>query len=801
MTLLHWATIAPFLLAILIPFLYKYARAIHTGWFVLALPLVLFIYFLQQLPVTSGGGVIHHTVPWVPSLGIDFTVYLDGLSLLFALLITGIGTLVILYSIYYLADKSEKLNNFYVYLLMFMGAMLGVVISDNLIVLYVFWELTSLASALLISYWFHKEKSTYGAQKSMLITVFGGFAMLGGFSLLYVMTGTFSIRGIIDSVDLVTSSALFLPAMLLILLGAFTKSAQFPFHIWLPDAMEAPTPVSAYLHSATMVKAGIYLVARLTPVFGGSPEWFWLLSGFGLVTLLWGSLSAVRQKDLKGILAFSTVSQLGLIMSLLGIGSASLYYGNGTETALYTTATLAAIFHLINHATFKGSLFMTAGIIDHETGTRDIRKLGGLMSIMPITFTISLIGLASMAGLPPFNGFLSKEMFFTGVLNATTLDIFNMQTWGILFPVVAWIASVFTFVYCAIMFFRTFTGEFKKENYDKHVHEAPIGMLISPIVLGSLVVIFGFFPNLLAYTLIEPAIVSILPNITIQDINIYHWHGFNTELFMTLGVIAIGTLIFLNMKRWVQTAMYLKERDPLNRVYDRSLDWLVKGSQGVTRVQMTGLLRDYFVYMCVFMILLFGYTAIRYNAFAIDTTNVSAIPPYMWVVTAIFIAVTISILFINNRITMIIVVGVIGFMVALLFVNFSAPDLALTQLMVETVSVVLFMLAFYHLPELRKEKSKLGFNLVNLLVSIGVGVLVTMLALSSLALGNEANFASISEYYIENSKVLAGGYNIVNVILVDFRGLDTMLEILVLGIAALGVVAMIKLRMTGREDV
>ncbi|WP_332690792.1 Na+/H+ antiporter subunit A [Halalkalibacter lacteus] len=805
MTVLHWATISPFLLAILIPFLYKYARPIHTGWFVLVLPLVLFIYFIQFIPITSAGDVIEYSVPWVPSLGINFTVYLDGLSLLFLLLITGIGTLVILYSIYYLSKKTEKLNNFYVYLLMFMGAMLGVVLSDNLIVLYVFWELTSLASSLLISYWFHREKSTYGAQKSMLITVFGGLSMLGGFCLLYVMTGTFSIREIIAHVDLITTSTLFLPAMLLILLGAFTKSAQFPFHIWLPDAMEAPTPVSAYLHSATMVKAGIYLVARLTPVFGGGAEWFWILSVVGITTLCWGSISAVRQKDLKSILAFSTISQLGLIMCLLGLGSASLYYGEGTET-IYTTAILAAVFHLINHATFKGSLFMTAGIIDHETGTRDIRKLGGLMTIMPVTFTISLIGLASMAGLPPFNGFLSKEMFFTGVLNSTELDIFNMQTLGVLFPILAWIASVFTFVYCMVMFFKTFTGKFKPENYDvKHVHEAPIGMLISPIILASLVVIFGFFPNLLAYTLIEPAMAAILPNLLAEGevfyVNIYHWHGFNAELFMTMGVIALGTFIFLMMKRWSKMAFYLKERDPLNWFYDNSLSGLISGSQFITRIQMTGLLRDYFVYMCVFMILLFSYTMYRYDAFAIDTVNVTGIDPFMWILTLVFIGATLVIPFINHRITAIIVVGVIGFLLALFFVVFRAPDLALTQLLVETVTVVLFMLAFYHLPELRKESFKPRFNFVNLIISIAVGGLVTAIAFSAAALGNEANFESIAEYFIQNSKELAGGYNMVNVILVDFRGLDTLLEVLVLGIAALGVVALIKLRMTGREDV
>ena len=805
MSVLHWATLAPFLFAILIPFLYKYARRIHTGWFVLLLPLTLFVYFLSYLPITANGESVMRSVSWVPSLGISFDLYIDGLSLLFALLITGIGTLVILYSVYYLSKHKEKLNNFYVYLLLFMGAMLGVVLSDNLIVLYVFWEITSVSSALLISYWFHREKSTYGAQKSMYITVFGGLSMLGGFSLLYVMTGTFSVREIIANVELVTTSSLLLPAMILILLGAFTKSAQFPFHIWLPDAMEAPTPVSAYLHSATMVKAGIYLVARVTPIFGGAAEWFWIISLVGLTTLIWGSISAVRQKDLKSILAYSTVSQLGMIMSLLGVGSVAYYFNDG-DSALYTTAILAAVFHLINHATFKGSLFMTAGIIDHETGTRDIRKLGGLMTLMPITATVSLIGLAAMAGLPPFNGFLSKELFFTGMVNVTEYGIFSLETWGIILPVLAWIASIFTFLYCAILFFKTFTGKFQPEKLSvKNVHEAPIGMLISPMILGSLVVLFGLFPNILAYTLIEPAMQAILPGIIEPgqqfNVSISHWHGFNLELWMTIGVIVIGTLLFLTMKKWSQSSFYRSEQDIFNHVYDSGYNGLIKGSQVLTRAQMTGRLRDYFLYMCTFIVLVIGYTMFRYDAFAINTDNLSPIDPYMWIVAILLVVSVVAVPFINNRMTAIIVTGVAGFLVALMFTIFRAPDLALTQLLVETVSVILFMLVFYHLPDLRKEKIKPSFKLIKLIVSIAVGAMITLVSLSAFALGSETNFTSIAAYFIENSKVLAGGYNIVNVILVDFRGLDTMLEILVLGIAAIGVVSLIKLRLKGSEDV
>lgn len=795
MSLLHLVVLSPLIFAILVPFLYKYLRQIHTGWFVLILPILLFAYFLSFISQVSNGNPVIETVQWIPSLDINFTVYLDGLGLLFALLITGIGSLVVLYSIYYLSKNKEPLNNFYVYLLMFMGAMLGVVLSDNLIVLYVFWEFTSLSSFLLIAYWYEREKSRYGAQKSMLITVSGGFAMLAGFVLIYLMTGTFSIREIIGHADAIVTHSLFVPALILVLAGAFTKSAQFPFHIWLPDAMEAPTPVSAYLHSATMVKAGIYLVARLSPVFAGGPEWFWLVSGFGIVTLFWGSFSAVKQTDLKAILAFSTISQLGLIMSLLGLGSAALHYDFLDEN-IYVAATLAAVFHLINHATFKGSLFMVVGIVDHETGTRDIRKLGGLMSLMPITFTLAVIGAFSMAGLPPFNGFLSKEMFFTAVLNATTLDIFNMQTWGVLFPVIAWVASVFTFIYSMILVFKTFMGKYQPEKLDKKPHEAPIGMLIPPIVLASLVVAFGFFPNLLSKTIIEPTMASIFPGEEFY-VNIYMWHGFNTELMMTFGVIILGTIMFLTLKKWGRFYEIFPQKLALNEFYNGSLRGLDFGSEKFTRFYMTGFIRDYLVYIFSFFVVILIGSLFYLDAFVIDTSNLAYIGFFEIVLSIVMIVGALAVVFAKSRLTAIISIGVVGYTLSLFFVIFRAPDLALTQLIIETVSVALFLLCFYHLPNLSKELGRVRFKLTNLIISVGVGLTMTLLALSS---HSTRLFESIAQYYLDESYNLAGGKNVVNVILVDFRGFDTMFEILVLGIAALGIFMMIKLRLAGRES-
>ncbi len=793
--MLHVTILIPFILACLIPVTKRISR-IHTGWSVLPFPAALFVYFLTKIPAIQAGEDTVSTVSWIPSLGIDITLVLDGLSLLFVLLITGMGTLVVLYSIYYLKKRTEEIRNFYIYLMMFMGAMLGVVLSDNLMVLYGFWEVTSISSFLLIAFWHRREKSRYGALKSMLITVFGGLAMFAGFNLLYVMTGTFSIREIIGQVDMLTSHQLFIPAMLLILLGAFTKSAQFPFHIWLPDAMEAPTPVSAYLHSATMVKAGLYLVARMSPIFAGQSEWFWIVSLTGLITLIFGSFKAIKQTDLKAMLAYSTISQLGMIMCLLGLGSAAAFFPGTEESIFYSMATTAAIFHLINHAIFKGSLFMVVGIVDHETNTRDLRKLGGLMSLMPVTFSIALIGTFSMAGLPPFNGFLSKEMFFTSVLNIREFDISNMQSWMMMFAVIAWVASVFTFVYSMILVMKTFTGKLQVEKLDKIPHEAPLGLLISPVILASLAVIFGLFPNLLAYSLIEPAMASIHKGLLSPgdtfDVSIHMWHGWTPEIFMTLGVVIVGTLLFRGYKRFRIMDREWGGKISLNRFYDGSLRLLERGSNRVTNLYMTGSIRHYLIYIFGFFIIALGSTMLLSEGIKFGMNQYAPVSFFEIVVIIVMLLAAIAVPFARSRVVAILFTGAVGYMVTLLFVIFRAPDLALTQMIVETVSVTLFLLCFKFLPKLKKQVVKTRVKISNLIISIGVGITMTLIALAALG---SSPFTPISEFFIEHSHDLAGGNNVVNVILVDFRGFDTLFEIMVLGIASLAIYGLIQLRL------
>lgn len=776
--MLHFLIIAPLLFAIFTPILYKNIKRIHTGWMVLIIPISIFIYLLSYLPKLVERPYLY-SLNWLPSLGINYDIYVDGLSILFGLLISGIGSLVVLYSIFYL-HKTEKLGHFYTYLLIFMTAMLGVVFSDNVFVFYVFWELTSLSSFLLIGFWNYREKSRYGALKSMLITVLGGLAMFAGFVWMSILTDTSSIRIMIEKSDVIVNSPYFLAILILILLGAFTKSAQFPFHIWLPDAMEAPTPVSAYLHSATMVKAGIYLVARLSLIFAGTDEFFLIVSSFGLITLCWGSYMAVKQTDLKGILAYSTVSQLGMIMAMLGFGTG--------------VAVLAAIFHILNHATFKGSLFMVAGIVDHETGTRDIRRLGGLYTLMPITATLAIFGVFSMAGvpLPIFNGFLSKEMFFDATVDLRDESGSIYQTVGPFIPFIAVLGSIFTFVYSMILFFKTFTGKLQMDKLEKKPHDPPIGMLISPFVLVTLIVLIALFPGPFNHYLLTPATFAVKGEIS--HTHIKFWHGLtNLPMLMTGVVLLIGILLFLSKEKWLHVYNRLPGSWSMNKVYDFLLNGLLKGSKYVTSFYMTGSLKNYVRIIIGFMSMIGLFTLFQTNGWAFTFKGASLSIPELAIALTMMIA-AIAVLFISNRIAAILVLGVVGYGLSLLFVFYSAPDLALTQLIVETVTVALFLLAFYHLPKLKEEKESKSNNIINLLISISFGVFITLVGLSS---HSSKWFESISSYFVETSYSLGGGNNIVNVILVDMRGLDTMFEISVLGIAALGILALIKYKKKG----
>lgn len=793
MTLIHLAIILPLIAAVFIGILYRYYKKIHLGWFALPIPLIIVIYLFTLIPTVSRSQPIHETLHFMPRIGINFDVYVDGLGLLFAILISGIGALVVLYSIGYMS-QSEHLGNFYVFLLMFMTAMLGVVLNDNVIMLYFFWELTSISSFLLIAFWNKKEESLYGAQKSMLITVFGGFLMLGGFVSLYTITGTFSIREMIASTSLIMESPLTPLAIVLILFGAFTKSAQFPFYIWLPDAMEAPTPVSAYLHSATMVKAGLYLVARFTPLFAFSNLWVWAILIVGLVTLFWAAFNAIKQDDLKGVLAFSTVSQLGLIMSLFGAGA--LAVSTGADESLYTIAVVAAVFHLINHATFKGALFMLAGIVDHETGTRSMKKLGGLASLMPISMTMTVITSLSMAGIPPFNGFLSKEMFLEAIIDLREANFSALSDVYVIFPVLAIVGSIFTLVYSIIIFRGIFFGKRTNET-PKEPHEAPMLMLISPMILTALVVIIGLVPNVLSQSIIDPAAMGILNTTEALNTHIYHWHGLDSPaLWATITIIVFGLLMYITRSKWMPIYKWQSEVFTLNYLYDQGLIYSSLGSKKITDAYMTGYIRTYIMYIFTAFIILSLITF--YNAgLRFDFSDVAPIAFNDILIVLIILVCTLTIMITRSRIVSIIMLGAIGFAMSILFIIFRSADLALTQLAVESILTVLFLLCFAQLPKKSQYEERMRFKLNNFLISAAVGIITIIIGLAAYS---DRIFTSISEFHIDHVYDLAAGGNMVNVILVDFRGLDTLFETLVFAVAGIGIYILLKFRVKRKDD-
>lgn len=766
------AILLPFLAVFLLPLLGKSMQR-NVGWVVALVPLLLFVYFAGFIPQVAGGTPVEINYQWVPQMGIDFTIYLDGLALLFALIITGLGFFVVAYAVGYL-DKKENLSNFYAFILLFMGSMLGVVTTGNLLVLYIFWELTSVSSFLLIGFWFHKKESRYGALKSMLITVFGGLAMLAGFIFIYLATGSFDLREIFAMGSELVAHPYYLPALILVLLGAFTKSAQFPFHIWLPNAMEAPTPVSAYLHSATMVKAGLYLLARLTPALGGTPAWFVLVSGIGLITLCYGSFMAVRQTDLKALLAFSTISQLGLVTALFGFS---------TKLAL-----VAAVFHILNHATFKGALFMVVGIVDHELGTRDIRQLGGLRQYMPVTASVAGIGAFSMAGIPLLSGFVSKEMFFTASL---ALPGGGLVQW--LFPLMAVVGSIFTFLYSMMLVFNVFGGQEKEGTL--RPQGDPWAMLWPPVILAAINIVIGIFPGLVQNLFVLPAASGAYGQPVVEQLAL--WHGVNFPLLMSLIVIGAGILLFVNQRGVVSFVEGVQNhRYNLNALYDRSLDWLDDIATWLTAKQMTGFLRDYMVFVMLWFILSVGGTLLYKGGLNLSGMDLSPVGPYELILALVLIGAAFGVVLLPTRLAAILSLSSAGAVMFLFWINLRAPDLALTQLIVETVSTVLFLLAFAHLPELKKEVVTKSQKFINIIVAGASGLLITLLMLA----GNASRFYEpIASYYLENSLPLGGGHNVVNVVLVDFRGFDTMGEITVLAIASLAVFALIKLR-PGKGD-
>lgn len=753
----------------LVSWLKQFSRGV-TALGAIGVSLSSLVLLLSQAPDVFNGKTIIQTWPWLTQVGIDFSFRLDALGLLFSLLITGIGTLIYIYAYYYLSPKNS-LSKLYVLLMLFMAAMLGISLSNNLILLLIFWELTSISSFLLVGYWSNYDAAQRGSRMALTITGMGGLCMLGGFVLLAQITGTYQIDQILTMSSQIQQHPLFVPTLLLILMGAFTKSAQFPFHFWLPNAMAAPTPVSAYLHSATMVKAGIFLLARLLPIFAGAALYHNLVTFIGLFTLCMAAFFAIFKEDLKGLLAYSTISHLGLIVCLLGIGS--------------PLAVAAAIFHIINHATFKAALFMIAGIIDHESGTRDLRKLSGLWQLLPFTATLTMITAASMAGVPLTNGFLSKEMFFTELLANLTGPVMIVSA------IIATFAGIFAVAYSVRLVHGVFfDGPLGKDVPNKEAHEPPFGMRAPATLLAALCILVGLFPALLVEHIVNSTARASIQNPAFEGTHLAIWHGLNAPLLMSVIALLGGLVFYFALAKGGKLRRI--DLDPLlgrlqgKVLFDLFLKHLLLSSRKFRRFTENGKLQSYLLWILIFSvaIVIVPFWLQGIGTGSRELVHAPVIAIVLWLL--LFSACWMMLWFHHERIKAVLISGAVGLVVTMVFICFSAPDLALTQITVDVVTTVLLLMSLSLLPQLTPYESSVSRRWRDALIAIIAGLGIAWI--SWLIMTRDHN--SISWFFMQQSIPLGGGTNVVNVILVDFRGFDTFGEITVLGIAAIGTLCM-----------
>ena len=764
--------ILPFVASVIALSLPKSARNTEA-WLGGTVAAVCLVITLALFPAVSQGP-IRHTIPWIAELGLTLTFRIDGLAWLFCVLITFIGALVVLYARYYMSPK-DPVPRFYSLLMAFMGAMLGLVMSGNIIQLAIFWELTSLVSFLLIGYWYHRSEARDGARMALIITGTGGLALFVAVMLIGHMVGSYDLDVVLASGRTIAEHSLYPITLILFLLAAFTKSAQFPFQFWLPNAMTAPTPVSAYLHSATMVKAGVFLMARFWPVMAGTDLWFWIVTYTGLTTMILGAYAALFQRDLKGLLAYSTISHLGLITTLLGMST--------------PLAAVAAIFHIANHATFKASLFMAVGIIDHETGTRDIRKLSGLRRYMPFTATLAIIASGAMAGVPLLNGFLSKEMFFTETAEFDPNVFVNLSL-----PIGATLAGMLSVAYSIKFVHGVFFGPPPTE-LERVPHEPPALMRrpIELLVLMCLAV--GIIPGITIGPYLAAAVTSVLgPETPYYSLSV--WHGFNLPLLMSMIALVGGAVIYVPYYRRLRNIDGVPLISGLRgqRMFERLL--ITATNRWARRtIEVFG---TQFLQPQIFIVLLVALGAGVASGWARlgNLPLPSGFDPVLglvWLVGGICaIAAAHQAKF--HRLAAMILMGGAGLATCITFAWFSAPDLALTQLLAEIATTVLILLGLRWLPQrkLMPEDAATTLRLrryrdVALALCVGAGT-----AIASYAIMTRAAPEGISEFFLANAYSEGGGTNVVNVMLVDFRGFDTMGEITVLGMVALTVFALLR---------
>ncbi|HUG46244.1 MAG TPA: monovalent cation/H+ antiporter subunit A, partial [Sphingomicrobium sp.] len=751
----------PFVGALLCAAASKSSRNVQAGAAIGATGAAFLLLLFHAPAVLADGQVLVTRLDWVPSIGLNANLFLDPLGWMFAGLILGIGLLILIYARFYLSP-ADPMGRFYAFMMLFQGAMLGIVLSDNVLLMIVFWELTSISSFLLIGFWRTRPEARQGARMALAVTGGGGLALLAGMLVLGNIAGSYDLTTILASRDVIQDSPLYPLALVLILLGCFTKSAQFPFHFWLPQAMAAPTPVSAYLHSATMVKAGVFLLARLWPVLAGSDLWFYLVATTGLATMLIGASIALFSNDLKALLAYSTVSHLGFLTMLFGFGT--------------PMAAVVGVFHILNHATFKAALFMTAGIIDHEVGSRDARRLGGLLTLMPITATVGIVAAASMAGFPPLNGFLSKEM----MLEQAAHTVWGELSW--LVPLLATLAATISVAYSLRFIWHVFLGP-KRLDYPREPHDPLAGLWLSPALMVVAVVVIGLFPAMIAGPLVKSvsgAVIGAEP----PYFALKMWHGFTPALLMSMLAIAGGAAILWRFR----DAAKLWDRLPIpaaKALFEHFVGAMVAASRAIIAAIHTGSLQRYLAVLFVTAVLLAVGSAFTEGGVLTGERELLPASPVAIIAWLALIAGTAAVIWAQRRRYLaLIFISAVGLIVALGFVHLSAPDLALTQVSVEVVTILLLLLALNLLPRQPPRVSGTLRRARDGVIGAAGGVAA---GLAAWAVMTRSPNDPISSYHWEKAYSGGGGTNVVNVTLVDFRAFDTFGEIIVLGIAALGI--------------
>lgn len=722
-----------------------------------------FLGLLHGSPEVWGGSIPRQSLAWAPELGLSWDLWMSPASLLLALLVSGMGTLVVIYAASYL-QGSERLGRFLGILFLFSGSMLGIAVTENALVLFVFWELTSVASYLLIGHFHERSESRKSALDALLVTAGGGVALLAGFILLGEITGTYRIGAWIDDADLIRSHPHYPVAFLCIVLGAFTKSAQVPFHFWLPGAMAAPAPVSAYLHSATMVKLGVYLLAILHPALGGTPLWHNLLVGFGAATMLWGAIVAMVQTDLKRLLAFSTVSALGTLTMLLGME--------------HVLSVKVAVLFFIVHALYKGALFMVAGALEKGTGTREISQLRGLMHRFPALGIAAVAAAFSMSGLPPFIGFISKELLYEVKLATPTVGITLLIS-----GIAANAANVVVALKVGLL---PFFGDLRGDG-PKNLKPSKIGFWIGPVVLGIGSLVLGLFPN----AILGKPLAAVVAQIAAEDVSIKLklWHGLNLVLLLSVVTVLAGACLFLMRRRLSRYANALRDATRCNGValFRSGIASFLNGAALITRSIQSGRLHHHLA--VIFSVAVAGLVAAWWGSgYQLSLPSRGQPRADVILTTLLLITAAVALVACRRRMTAVLILGCIGFGVAAFFALHGAPDLAITQILVETLTLLLFALALYGLPAMREERRAGVSRAMAATLSVGVGLGFTLLTLKAFDIQVAE---AVSREIAARSLPEAHGRNVVNVILVDFRALDTLGEITVLLIAALGVSAML----------